>query len=146
MLKVFVLLRLRLRRTSLLPACQLARLAKPAVAKLRLAKAGARGENRTHDLCFTKALLCQLSYSGQFIFGAGNGSPPKSLRTTADKSNPNSGAGDGARTRDLFLGKEAFYQLNYSRLILSLPARRSDSVGGGRTRSTAKLYLQVFIA
>ena len=30
-------------------------------------------------------------------------------------------AGDGARTHDLLLGKEAFYQWNYTRMLISLP-------------------------
>ena len=40
------------------------------------------------------------------------------------------GAGDGIRTRDLLLGKQTFYQLNYTRIIA--PVHRSRDTSGRR--------------
>src|SRR5690606_27169728 len=47
------------------PVCQSPYAAPPAgVVRGALASGGARAENRTPDLLFTRQLLCQLSYSG----------------------------------------------------------------------------------
>ena len=48
-------------------------------------------------------------------------------------------AGDGTRTRDLLLGKEVFYQLNYARLNHSHYTTRSvvRKSHSGASRSTA---------
>ena len=52
-------------------------------------------------------------------------------------------AGDGARTRDIKLGRLALYQLSYSR---DIPPRSTASAadGGGRTRTFEGLRRQIY--
>ena len=48
----------------------------------------------------------------------------------SDRTNPkilNYRAGNGTRTRDLLLGKEVFYQLNYARKPATLQAENAES-------------------
>ena len=44
-------------------------------------------------------------------------------------------AGNGTRTRDLLLGKEVFYQLNYARILAEFQAESAESQN--RTGDTA---------
>ena len=51
------------------------------------------------------------------------------------------GAGDGTRTRDVQLGKLAFYQLNYSRSAIPFKYRRI--IGFTATENFASLGIQI---
>jgi hypothetical protein len=61
-------------------------------------------------------------------------------------------AGDGARTRDIKLGRLALYQLSYSRESPFIPAFRiavdlaltSDPYGGGRIRTFEGVSRQIY--
>ena len=81
----------------------------------------ARNRDRTGDLILTKDVLYRLSYACTHEF-----CPLPNLLPTALR------AGDGARTRDIKLGRLALYQLSYSRKHLL-----SSMVGEGFEPSKA---------
>jgi hypothetical protein len=74
----------------------------------------ARNRDRTGDLILTKDVLYRLSYACDTYR-----------------------AGDGARTRDIKLGRLALYQLSYSRITLAPPPASCRVVGEGFEPSKA---------
>ena len=53
-------------------------------------------------------------------------------------------AGDGARTRDIKLGRLALYQLSYSRMLCNLDRGGTTQHGGGRIRTFEGLRRQIY--
>ena len=81
---------------------------------------GGNRRDRTADRHRMKVLLYQLSYITKSGSGGGNRTPTNGFgdRRTTIILHRNTGADSQARTGDILLGKQTFYQLNYIRIML----------------------------